>query len=236
MIIPDDNLISPFLTLIGELTVLFILIILIIGFILLCMTIYVIKTGNFIFPAFMKGGLLFLEGLMKGLLRLFGIDDQELTRLIVTLQNSLNKKSFTAVPVNERAIFIPQCLRAGACPAHLHEEGLKCRSCGLCPIGEAKKICEGLGYKFFIVPGSSFIKRMVRRYHPKALIGVGCLIEVKEGIEMGSQIGLIAMGVVTQKDGCVETSMNWDDLYSVALLGADRTVLPLDMQKRLPKM
>jgi hypothetical protein len=88
---------------------------------------------------------------------------------------------------------------------------------------------EKLGYRIFIVPGSSFIKRMVKKYHPKAIIGVGCLSEVKEGIDMADKLGLVAMGVVTMKEGCVETLVNWADIYEVAILGVDPKLLPEDL-------
>lgn len=217
------------LTIIGEITVLFVLGILLCGTILLILTVHAIKTGKLLFPKFMRAGLIFLEGLMRGMFKLFGIEDQEFLRIIVTLQNTLNRKAFMAIPVTNRAVFVPQCLRAGACPAHLHEEGLKCRSCGLCQIGVAKPLLEKMGYKFFIVPGSSFIKRMVKRYRPKAIIGIGCLIEVKEGNEMAGQLNLISMGVINSRDGCVETAVNWDEVYEVALLGIDPALVPEEL-------
>ena len=86
-----------------------------------------------------------------------------------------------------------------------------------------------MGYRIFIVPGSSFIKRMVKKYRPKAIIGVGCLSEVKEGIDMADKMGLVAMGVVTMKEGCVETLVNWADIYEVAVLGVDPKLLPEDL-------
>lgn len=226
---PYVSIYSHILTLIGEITVLFILGVLICGIILLILTIHAIKTGNLLFPRFMRAGLIFLEGLMRGMFKLFGIEDQEFLRIIVTLQNTLNRKAFMAIPVTDRAIFVPQCLRAAACPAHLHEEGLKCRSCGLCEIGVAKPLLEKLGYKFFIVPGSSFIKRMVKRYRPKAIIGIGCLIEVKEGNEMAGQLNLISMGVINSRDGCVETAVNWSEVYEVALLGINPDLIPEEL-------
>ena len=67
-------------------------------------------------------------------------------------------------------------------------------NCGQCTVGEARISLEKLGYRVFIIPGSSFIKRMVKKYHPKAIIGVGCLTEVKEGIDMANKIGLVAWG------------------------------------------
>jgi len=90
-------------------------------------------------------------------------------------------------------------------------------------------LLEKMGYRIFIVPGSSFIKRMVKKYRPKAILGVGCLSEVKEGIDMADKMGLIVMGVVTLKEGCVETIVNWQDVYEVAVLGLDPALIPEDL-------
>ncbi|MDX8551089.1 DUF116 domain-containing protein [Methanospirillum sp. J.3.6.1-F.2.7.3] len=223
----------PVIILIGELTILIAISIVILGFILLLLTAYAIKSGNILFPRFMRAGLLFLEGMMRGMFRLFGFEDSDFLRIIVTLQNTLNRKAFMAIPVTDRAVFMPQCLRSNACPAHLHDEGLKCRECGLCRVGEGKRFLELLGYRVFIVPGSSFIKRMIKRYRPRAIIGIGCLLEVKEGIEMSTQIDIIAMGVVNSSDGCVETSADWDQVYRIALLGVDPKKVPDEMKKYL---
>jgi hypothetical protein len=225
------NFYPQILIFIGELTILFVVAVLICGFILFLLTLYAINTGNLLFPKFMRAGLIFLEGMMRGMFKLFGIEDLEFLKIMVTLQNTLNRKAFKAVPVPERAVFVPQCLRSAACPAHLHEEGLKCRSCGLCEIGVGKKMLEDLGYKFFIVPGSSFIKRMVKRYRPKAIIGIGCLIEIKEGTEMAGQLNLISMGIVTSRDGCVETAVNWEEVYEIALLGVDPSRIPDEIKQ-----
>ncbi len=78
-----------------------------------------------------------------------------------------------------------------------------------------------LGYRVFIVPGSTFIKRMARKYRPRAIIGVGCLVEVKDGIDMADRMGITAIGVVNLKDGCVETIADWVALRDAALLGLD---------------
>jgi hypothetical protein len=145
------------------------------------------------------------------------------------IHNTMNTTEFTRIPVAERAIFMPQCLRSSRCPAHLTPEGLKCRSCGQCSVGEARGLLEKMGYRIFIVPGSSFIKRMVKKYRPRAILGVGCLSEVKEGIDMADKMGLIVMGVVTLKEGCVETIVNWPDIYEVASLGIDPALIPDDL-------
>ena len=215
--------------LIGEATVLIVLGALVIAFILVIISLYSIKKGKLYFPTLIRSGLVFFEGLMKAFFRLLGLEDREMLTFMIKLQNTMNTAAFERIPVSERAIFLPQCLRSSRCPAHLTPEGLKCRSCGQCTIGEVRFNLEKMGYRMFIVPGSSFIKRMVKKYHPKAIIGVGCLSEVKEGIDMADKMGLVVMGVVTLKEGCVETLVNWADVFEVAALGINPSSIPEDL-------
>ncbi len=215
--------------LIGEITVIVIFGALLTAFILVIISLYSIKKGRLYFPTLIKSGLVFFEGLMKAFFRLFGLEEREMLSFLIKLHNAMNTADFERIPVSERAVFIPQCLRSSKCPAHLTPEGLKCRNCGQCTVGEARMILEKLGYRIFIVPGSSFIKRMVKKYHPKAIVGVGCLAEVKEGIDMADKMGLVVMGIVTIKEGCVETLVNWTDIYEVATLGIDPKSIPDDL-------
>jgi uncharacterized protein len=215
--------------LIGELTIIIILGALITAFVLVIISLYSIKKKRLYFPQLIKSGLVFLEGLMKGMFRFFGLEDRELYTFLIKLMNSMNAAEFAKIPVADRAIFMPQCLRSSRCPAHLTPEGLKCRNCGQCDVGGARLLLERMGYKVFIVPGSSFIKRMVKKYRPKAIVGVGCLSEVKEGIDMADKMGLVVMGVVTLKEGCVETINDWPELYEIAVLGIDPASVPEDL-------
>lgn len=215
--------------LIGEAAVILILGAMLTAFILVVISIYSIRTGKLYFPTLIRSGLVFFEGLMKAFFRLLGLEEREMLSFFIKLHNSMNIAEFERIPVSERAVFMPQCLRSSKCPANLTPEGLKCRNCGQCTVGEARIMLEKLGYRVFIVPGSSFIKRMVKKYRPKAIIGVGCLSEVKEGIDMADKIGLVSMGVVTLKEGCVETLVNWGDIYEVAIRGVEPKLLPEDL-------
>jgi len=215
--------------LIGELTIILILGALVSAFVLVIISLYSIKKKRLYFPRLIKSGLVSFEGLMKGMFHFFGIEDRELFTFSIKLMNSMNSAEFARIPVAERAIFMPQCLRSSKCPAHLSPEGLKCKNCGQCDVGEARLLLERMGYKVFIVPGSSFIKRMVKKYRPKAIIGIGCLAEVKEGIDMADKMGLVVMGIVTLKEGCVETIANWPEIYEIAMLGVDPALIPEDL-------
>ena len=231
MTFPDIDL-SPFhslMYLIGEVTILFIIGAILVSFVLVVISLYSIRKGHLYFPRLIKAGKVFLEGFMKAFFRLVGLEDREMLTFFIKIHNAMNANAFSLVPLAQRAIFVPQCLRSAKCPAHLTPEGLKCVNCGQCTVGEAEILLEKLGYRIFVIPGSSFIKRMVKKYHPKAIVGVGCLTEVKEGIDMADKIGLISMGVVTIKEGCVETLVNWQDIYDVAVLGLDPASVPEDL-------
>ena len=222
------DLSSVFL-LIGVLAVLAVLAVIVVALVLLALTLLSIRSGRLYFPNLLRPGLTALEGVMRALFKAVGLEDQEMLGFFVMLGNTMNAQAFAEVPVGERAIFLPQCLRNARCPADLTPEGLRCKRCGRCTVGEAIGVLEGLGYRVFIVPGSSFIKRMVRKYHPRALIGVGCLAEVKEGLEMAERLGIVGMGVVSLKDGCVETLVDWSTVYEVALLGLPPSSISEDL-------
>ena len=231
MTFPDIDLgqFHSLMYLIGEVTVLFIFGAILISFILVVISLYSIRKGHLYFPKLIKAGKVFLEGIMKAFFRLLGLEDREMLTFFIKIHNAMNASAFSKISVADRAIFLPQCLRSAKCPAHLTPEGLKCVNCGQCTVGEARILLEKLGYRIFVIPGSSFIKRMIKKYHPKAIVGIGCLTEVKEGIDMADKIGLVSMGVVTIKEGCVETLVNWQDIYEVAILGIDPYSVPDDL-------
>ena len=220
---------APFLEVLGAVALLVIGIVLAVAVVLLVLTLASIRSRRLYFPSLLRPGLTALEGLMRALFKWAGLEDEEMLAFFVKLGNTMNARAFAEIPVSERAIFVPQCLRNAACPADLTPEGLRCKRCRRCTVGEAMDVLEGLGYRVFIVPGSSFIKRMVKKYRPRALIGVGCLVEVKEGLEMADKMGLVGLGVVTLKEGCVETLVDWPTLYETAMLGLSPSAVPEDL-------
>lgn len=174
---------------------------------------YSFKTERFIFPKFMLFSITVLETIVKALFRLVGVDDNIVDDVGIALKNKISMKKFRETSINKRLIFLPQCLRAADCPSKLSPEGMKCIDCGHCEVGPAVKSAENLGYKVFIVPGSSFIKRLVRKHKPNAILGVGCITEIKAGLEMCEKLNLFGVGLVLDKAGCVSTVLNWDNFY-----------------------
>ena len=208
-----------FLVLVGEITVLVLLGIFLLGLIIGILIVVSTRKGKFYFPWLLKPGLAVVGSVARGFCKLLGMDKKDLTIFFITLRNKMNKKAFASTPVEDRAIFLPQCLRSMKCPAKLGPEGLVCVGCGACPIKEGKKGLEDMGYRVFIAPGSTVIKRMMKKYRFKAILGVGCLMEIREGLEMMDGYGVPAQGVVQLSDGCVETKVNWNEVFETARLG-----------------
>ena len=205
--------IEPLFTIIGEAVVYFAAFLLIIAIMVSLLIAYSFKTEKFIFPGFMLFSITLLENLVKALFRLIKMDDSIVDDVGIALKNKISLRKFRDTPVNKRLIFLPQCLRAITCPSKLSPEGMQCENCGACEIGQAKKSAEVLGYKVFIVPGSSFIRRLVRKHKPEAILGVGCMTEIKAGLEMCEKIDLFGVGIVLEKAGCVSTVLDWDKFY-----------------------
>jgi uncharacterized protein len=203
--------------LLGQITLMVLAGLLVLGLVLAILIAFSIRTGRMVYPRLFLAGMALVEGVIRALCGLLGIEDRELTEFVIRLHNRLNQGKFDRIPAKNKAIFLPQCLRSTKCPAHLTPEGLICQRCMLCEIGRSIDHLEAQGYRVHIVPGSTFIKRIVRAEKPKAIIGVGCLMEVREGLMLADRLGLVAMGVVTLKDGCIETLVNWADIKDLAM-------------------
>jgi len=199
--------------LIGQAVVFLAAAILIISILVALLIFYSFKTGNFFAARYMLFSIMLLEDVIKALFWVASVDDSIVDDVGVRLRNYINTKKFVKTPFDKRVIFMPQCLRSVQCPAKLTPMGIMCIDCGRCGIGEAKKYAEGLGYKFYVVPGSSFIKRIIKKDQPGAIVGVGCPMEIKEGLDLCHSHGIPARGVTLSTSGCVATTIDWETFY-----------------------
>lgn len=202
----------------GYIVIILLVVVLALSLLMVLLALVSMRKGHIYLPWLLRPGLIVLEGVIKVLWRMGKIDGNDLISFTIRLHNQLNRERFSKVPADRRLVFLPQCLRSAECPASLTTEGLICKRCMRCDIGKSIDELEGLGCKVFIVPGSTFVSRLIKKYRPEAIVGVGCLMEVKEGLEMADRIDLLAMGVITSKDGCVETILDWSSLMDVVSL------------------
>lgn len=218
--------------LIGQILLILILVWIVFVLGMVVLVVLSIKRKHLYFPILLRPVLAFTEGAVATGCQILGVDSGQLMEFLIRIDNDVNTTAFAAVPVENRVVFFPHCLRSAKCPARLTPDGLKCIACGRCGLGSVVPPLKEAGYQTFIIPGSTFVKRMVRKYRPQAMIGVGCIVEVKEGLELGKRIHMITLGVVTKTDGCVETTMDWDELLEVASIGLPEPIVRRETERK----
>jgi hypothetical protein len=175
-------------------------------------TVCFMQTGKVLLPRVTIFALNFIEDPLNRILSLIGVRTDGVSTAVVDIRNAIFDQIHSKVVFKDRMIFLPYCLRSRQCPAKLEEDGLICLKCGKCDISRIKTEAESLGYGVFIVPGSSLIKKIIKKYKPKAVIGVGCHSEVREGTNKMAAIGMPAKGLILNKDGCIDTEVDVERL------------------------
>ena len=198
--------IDSFYMFLGQLVV-FIAILIIILFITVLILGYLIARKNQIkFPRFILYIVDLLYSPFKTISRILKLDEHLIDNIAIKVRDEINKEKFRHVPAEKTLIFLPHCLRHMDCPATLQKEGLNCTKCGLCSIGAIKKKADSLGYKLYIVPGSSFVKKIVKENNFQAVIGVACHEDLNQVMMLLSDF--CPQGVLLEKTGCFETKVN----------------------------
>lgn len=201
-------LLESFYTLLGQIVV-FLAILIVILFIIVLLLVLGFLTGKkskVRFPKFIIFIVDLLYSPFKTIANLLKFDEHFIDNIAIKVRDDINKEKFKEVPAEKTLIFLPHCLRHKDCPATLQKEGLNCTECGLCSIGVIKKKSEPLGYKLYIVPGSSFVKKIVKENKFKAVLGVACHEDLSQMMMLLSDF--CPQGVLLEKTGCFETKVN----------------------------
>jgi len=204
-------IIDTFYIVLGQLVVIIAIIIVILFIIVFIFGKYLVKIEGNYFPKFI---LLVVDSLyspFKTISKLLKMDEHFIDNIAIRVRDDINKEKFKKIPAEKTLIFLPHCLRHRNCPATLQKEGLNCTECGLCSIGVIKKKAEPLGYKLYIVPGSSFVKKIVRENKFKAVIGIACHEDLNQVMMLLSDF--CPQGVLLKKTGCFETTVDVKEVF-----------------------
>ena len=204
-------LINTFYMIIGQIVVAIAVLILIILIAVLILSLFIARKNQIKFPRFLLYIVDLLYSPLKTIAHFFKLDEHLIDDISIKVRNEINKEKFRQIPAEKTLIFLPHCLRHKDCPATLQKEGLMCSECGLCSIGVIKKKCEPLGYKMYIVPGSSFVKKIVMENKFEAVLGVACHEDLNQMMMLLSDF--CPQGVLLKKTGCFETSVNVKEVF-----------------------
>ena len=191
---------------VGQLVVFLIVIIAILIIIFLILALFMAKKNQIKFPRFLLYIVDLLYSPLKTIAHFLNLDDHLIDDIAIKVRNDLNKEQYRKIPADRTLIFLPHCLRHKDCPATLQKEGLNCTECGLCSIGVIKKKADPMGYKLYIVPGSSFVKKIVMENKFQSVLGVACHEDLNQMMMLLSDF--YPQGVLLEKTGCFETKVN----------------------------
>ena len=190
----------------GQLVVFLIIILAILILAALILGIFVARKNQIKFPRFLLYLVDLLYSPLKTIAHFLKLDEHLIDNIAIQVRDEINKEKFKNIPAEKTLIFLPHCLRHKDCHATLQKDGLNCTECGLCSIGVIKKKSEPLGYKLYIVPGSSFVKKIVMENKFQAVIGVACHEDLNQMMMLLSDF--CPQGVLLEKTGCFETKVN----------------------------
>lgn len=151
-----------------------------------------------------------VAGATQAIAKKFGLNQRLINYTHIELRNKLNEYGFKETPYNQRVLFLPHCLRnSKECKAKYTDEGLQCKRCGKCDIAGLLAIADELGYaRAFVCPGGSMVQKLVKKYKPKATVGICCYQEANLAFDAIRGTGIHAQACLLLQDGCKDTKAN----------------------------
>ena len=165
-----------------------------------------IKEDKLVFPRLLLFTIDMFYGLFKKFSENVGVDAKIVDQIGVEVRNKVNEKFFKKIKPQDKILVLPHCLRHSDCEAKLESSGLVCKDCKRCVIGVLKSKAENKGFKVFIIPGSTFLKKILEKNNFKAVLGVACYQDLNLAMMKLSKFS--CQGVPLLKDGCINTKVD----------------------------
>jgi hypothetical protein len=175
-------------------------------------------------PWMLRPAYLLLERAVQTGCQMFKIDDTKITTILIQLENNVNQDDFAMMPAEKQIVLLSHCLRSTKCRAHLTPLGIKFLDCGKCGLEMATNTFTDTRYLVFIIPGSTYIKHLLKRLHPKTMNGIGYQIEIEQFQEFAQKDGIIMMIIVMKSDDCVKTAIAWEYAFEIASIDLNKKI------------
>ncbi len=146
---------------------------------------------------------------LKFLIRRFS-SPSRLDMWMARIKNIANEEEFRRT--SDRIIVAPHCMRHRECPASTTRFGIDCISCGRCIYASLGRDAKRYGYRLYIIPGSSFVRRILsdkKNRHVDGILAIGCWYELNKGMRELSGYPVTTYGIPLTKDGCFDTCIDY---------------------------
>ena len=172
---------------------------------------YSFKRHRVVFPNFILFMLYLFYSPAKWICRVFYIKEELVDEILIEIRNAMMLEKFKRVR-DGRIILLPQCMRGPDCATRCDPIiGYECKRCGRCDIGRISEAAEKYNFKVFVVPGGSFVRKILKSCNPNACIAVACHNELAEAMQDISKTALV-QGVPLLRDGCYDTKVDVDEV------------------------
>jgi len=165
-----------------------------------------LKEDKLVFPRLLLFTIDMFYGLFKKFSEKVGVNAEIVDQIGVEVRNKVNFNIFKNIKSQDKILVLPHCLRHSDCEAKLESSGLVCKDCNRCVIGVLKNKAENKGFKVFIIPGSTFLKKILDENKFKAVLGVACYQDLN--LAMMKLSNFSCQGVPLLKDGCINTKVD----------------------------
>ncbi|MCC7552870.1 MAG: DUF116 domain-containing protein [Methanobacteriaceae archaeon] len=199
--------------LLGQSIILVVIVLIILFLLAILLGKILIKNDILIFPQLIIFVLDIFYSPLKKVAKTLKFDESLIDHIGVEVRNNVNRAKFLKIPPEKKLIFLPHCLRHRECEAILNETGLVCTRCKKCSIGFIMEKAEPMGYKSFIVPGSSFVKKIVKENKFEAVVGIACYEDLNQ--TMMNLSDFHPQGAVLSRTGCYETKVDVKSVLEV---------------------
>jgi geranylgeranyl diphosphate synthase, type II len=165
------------------------------------------------------------------LLEKLGVDEAFIDFTIVLLGNETWRKVVRATPFHRRLLLLPQCLRNNLqCKGVFDDLGLVCSGCKGCQIDDILGKAEELGYSTLVAEGTTVAIGLVEEGSIDAVIGVSCMPVLQNSFEPVSRAAVPVIGLPLLFDGCTNTSLDYDWLFSeMEQIAENKELMPLSV-------
>lgn len=193
--------------LLGKLFVFLVIAIILVTGIALLFGAYSIRIHKIIFPNYILFMLYLFYSPAKWICRIFFIKEEIVDEILIEVKNAVMLDKFKNT-MERRAVILPQCMRHPECKARCDPiVGYECTKCGKCDIRYIVEEADKYNFKVFIVPGDSFVMKIINSYDPAACLGVACYVELTESMQAVSKF-MPVQGVCLIRDGCYDTKVD----------------------------
>jgi len=127
--------------------------------------------------------------------------------------NNLNRKRFEKT--EKRVLFLPHCCRKymdSRCKADFDVDTASyiCSGCSDdCQVNEAASFAKKENYDVYVVPGSSCVKKICRKYSYDGVVGVACTEEIGLAVNMFKKSNIPMQSIPLIKNGCAGTVFDY---------------------------